>query len=71
MNAILIILGIVVYFGIGGFLAGLFNELYFDSFFWYILWPLVLVLLLFIFFEQQFENIGYDIRDKLNNRKKK
>lgn len=74
MTAIYIILGTFAYLAIGGFLAGLFDELYFDVFFWYVAWPFVLLVLLILLVILPFQNLGYWIRDKLReaqNRKKK
>ena len=75
MTALYIILGIFAYLAIGGFFAGLFDELYFDVFFWYVAWPAVLlVLLILVAIILPFKNLGYWIRDKIRstqNRKKK
>lgn len=74
MIAIYIILGIVAYLAIGGFLAGLFEEMYFDSFAWYLAWPVVLLIVLCLFMEIPFELLGRNVRDWIRqsqNRNKK
>lgn len=52
------ILGIIGYLAIGGFLAGVFEDMRIDAFAWYLAWPVFGFIVLLIFMEMPFENLG-------------
>ena len=52
------ILGIVGYLAIGGFLAGVFEDVGMDVFAWYLAWPVFAFITLLMFIEMPFQNLG-------------
>ena len=74
MTAVYIILGIFAYLAIGGFLAGLFNDIGFDEFIWYTAWPFMVIYVVIMLTAMPFDNLGHWVVRKiraLQNRKKK
>ena len=68
------ILCIIAYLAIGGFLAGIFNDIGLDEFMWYTVWPFVLIYVVVMLITMPFENLGSWVVKKFReaqNRKKK
>ena len=68
------ILCIVTYLAIGGFLAGVFEDISLDEFWWYLAWPFWLLIFVIILIEDPFKNLGRWTLTKLRdikNRKNK
>lgn len=61
------ILCIVVYLAIGGLLAGIFEYLEVDDFLWYLVWPVLGIVLFIIVLELPIQNLGRTIASKIRN----